>query len=190
MSSKLFSKVTSLLSRFVGLVWGTRAESTTVPSRRKNQVKQPFLQIEPLETRQTPSVGWGWSGSTLRLIGDQGGVAANDSINVEIRSDRVWFSGTGLTEQSVPASSVGQIDIAGKGGNDYITVTQRERFDKLIQLFGDAGDDQMRLDIQSDSVGRYHADGGLYGRDTVVVPNRMPGGPSGFPKSLSTWDVE
>lgn len=161
------------------------------PTKCKQHRDRP-LQLEAMERREMLSVSWGWSGSTLQIIGDKSGVVANDEINVDISSGRVTFSGTGLPSQSVAISALrsGQIDIAGRGGNDTITVTQREPFDRLIRVFGEAGDDQVTLDVQSDSVGRYSVDGGQNGRDVLVIPNRMPGGPNGFPQSVTRLGIE
>ena len=123
-----------------------------------------------------------WSGQTLKLIGD----SANDTIVVSIDSGRVTYGGTGLASKSVSASSVGQIDIGGKAGNDTIFVFQRETFDRVIRVFGDAGRDKITLDVTSDKMARYSVDGGA-DDDTFTVPNRMPTGSSGFPQSLVAY---
>ena len=123
-----------------------------------------------------------WSGQTLKLVGD----GANDTIVVSIDSGRVTYGGTGLASKSVSASSVGQIDIGGKSGNDTISVFQRETFDRAIRVFGDAGRDKITLDVTSDKIARYSVDGGA-DDDTLTVPNRMPTGPSGFPQSLVAY---
>lgn len=135
-----------------------------------------------LSSELNAAVTAGWSGQTFKLSGD----SQNDAIVVTIGSGRVTYSGTGLATNSVSALSVGQIDIGGKSGNDTIFIFQRETFDRVIRVFGDAGRDRITLDVTSDRIARYSVDGGA-DDDTLTVPNRMPTGPSGFPQSLVAY---
>jgi hypothetical protein len=152
----------------------------------KRQRCRSFLPgVVQLEKRDVPTVTAGLVGGTLTVSGDN----SPESIGVEITSNLIWVSGTGLSSRSFPTTSVTRLDIGGKGGDDTIWVNQFVPFTNPIRIFGDDGNDTIKVNVTCDGSARYSVDGGA-GRDTLNIPGWMPVGPSGFPKNLAVVNVE
>ena len=141
------------------------------PARRRQSSRQS---AESLESRELLTVTWNVNAGVLTLTGN----SAPDSVSVIVSDKTVYFNGTDLRDASgraapgvmmIAANSVTRIDVSGGSGNDTIEFTQAGDFQKPVRLFGQDGNDTLRVIFLSGRQALVLADGGL-GSDTANVP--------------------
>src|SRR2546423_15662250 len=96
------------------------------PARQRSVRKRSFLPaVEVLETRDTPAIAINAAGTLVLAVGDNGGVAHNDTFDLRFPAGsttlqmRQFSDGQLVATRNLPAT-VTQITVNGGGGIDAV----------------------------------------------------------------------